>query len=162
MSSSQLSSPDLAHLTLRFSIICPANTDYRGRQMSACATNNANVDGAGHIHSKDLEQLRYTSMKKHRSLQSFSGVQTLVRRCVDLRERRDVALKEAFKSLTQLETMAVSILATDAELDATESAYEEKVDALVELDKEYQTACDSVMPEVHLAILNGLKPVGEA
>jgi hypothetical protein len=101
-------------------------------------------------------------MKKHRSLQSFSAVQTLVRRCVDLRERRDVALKTAFKSLTQLETMATSISATDADLDAAESEYEEKVDALVELDKEYQTACGGVMPEVHSAILNSVKPVGKA
>jgi hypothetical protein len=84
----------------------------------------------------------------------FAEVQTAVGRCVHLRNERDAALKAAAASLAQLEAMVDSDTVTDAEVDAAEVEFEKKVDAFVELDKTLSTACDGVLAESHLAVLN--------
>ena len=66
---------------------------------------------------------------------------------------RGSALRVVAASLVQLEAMVGSDIVTDAEVDAAEVAFEEKVKAFVELDKTLSAACESALAECHLAML---------
>jgi hypothetical protein len=83
----------------------------------------------------------------------LANFKTAVRRCVQLRDKRDAALKAAAASLSQLEAMVDSATVTDAEVDAAEVEFEQKVGALVELDRTLSTACDGALTETHLTVL---------
>jgi hypothetical protein len=90
----------------------------------------------------------------------FAKLETAVGRCVDLRDKRDAALKTAAAALTRLEAMVASDTATQAEINATEVEYEDQVDAFVELAKTLSAACDSAVVESRLSVLTALEPQG--
>src|SRR4051794_23182859 len=88
----------------------------------------------------------------------FAKLETAVGRCVDLRDKRDAALKTAAAALTRLEAMVDSDTATQAEINATEVEYEDRVDAFIGLATTLSAACDSVVAESNIAVLTVIKP----
>jgi hypothetical protein len=84
---------------------------------------------------------------------AFAKFTAAVHRGVDLRDKRDAALKAAAAALAALEAMVESGTATRKDIDATEVEYEAKVDILVELDKTMGLACDDIVTECYTAVL---------
>jgi hypothetical protein len=88
----------------------------------------------------------------------LSAFLTAVHRGVDLRDKRDAALKVAAAELAMLEAMVESGTATRKEIDAAEVEYEAKVAALVELNTTMGVACDDIITECYNAVLAHSNP----
>jgi hypothetical protein len=95
------------------------------------------------------------SEKKPNAFVKFTAA---VRRGVDLRDKRDAALKVAAAALATLEAMVESGTATRKDIDAAEVEYEAKVDILVELDTTMGVACDDMVTECYTAVLAHTNP----
>jgi hypothetical protein len=93
---------------------------------------------------------------------AFAKFMAAVHRGVDLRDKRDAALKAAAAALATLEAIVDSDTATQAEINATEVEYEAKVDVLVELDTTMGAACDHIATECYTAVLADANPEGMA
>jgi hypothetical protein len=89
---------------------------------------------------------------------AFAKLKATVRRGVDLRDKRDAALKVAAAALVTLEAMLEAGSATRKEIDAAEVEYEAKVDILVELEKTMGVACDDIVTECYTAVLAHANP----
>jgi ABC-type nitrate/sulfonate/bicarbonate transport system substrate-binding protein len=76
----------------------------------------------------------------------FAKFTAAVHRGVDLRDKRDAALKVAARRSPRLRP-------TQAEINAAEVEYEAKVDVLVELDTTMGVACDDIVTECYTAVL---------
>jgi hypothetical protein len=92
------------------------------------------------------------------ALASFTAA---VHRGVDLRDKRDAALKTAAAALATLEAMVESC-ADQGEIDAAEVEYEATVSALVELNTTMSLACDDMVSEGYKAVLVAANPVSMA
>jgi hypothetical protein len=75
-----------------------------------------------------------------------------------LRDERDVALKTAAAALATLEATMDSDTATQADINAAELEYEEKVAAFVELDTTVSAARASFVAEGYTAVLTVTNP----
>jgi hypothetical protein len=87
----------------------------------------------------------------------LANVKTAVRRCAAFRDERDAALKTAAAALAQLEAIVDSDTATEAEVEAAEDEYEEKVDLLVKVDTALTADFEGMLAVIRTA-LTGAKP----
>jgi hypothetical protein len=84
---------------------------------------------------------------------AFAKLEAAVHHGVDLRDKRDAALKMAAEALTALEAMVESGTATQQDINAAEVEYEAKVDVLIELNTTMGVACDDMKTECYAAVL---------
>ena len=89
---------------------------------------------------------------------AFAKFTAAVHRGVDLRDKRDAALKAAAAALATLEATMESDTATRDDIDAAEVEYEEKVGLLVELNTTMGVACDDMVTECYIAVLADTDP----
>jgi hypothetical protein len=101
-------------------------------------------------------------MSQKKKPNAFAKFMAAVHRGVDLRDKRDAALKAAAAALATLEAMVDSDTATQAEINATGVEYGAKVDVLVELDTTMGVACDDIVTECYTAVLADANPEGMA
>jgi hypothetical protein len=76
---------------------------------------------------------------------------------VDLRDKRDDALKEAAAALAALEAMVESD-AIGKDIDSAEDEYERKVDVFAELETALNRACGDMVAECYTAVLTSNNP----
>ena len=89
---------------------------------------------------------------------AFAKFSAAVHRGVDLRDKRDAAVKAAAAALATLESIVESGTANQADIDAAEVEYEAKVGVLIDADKTMSVACDDMMTECYAAVLADAKP----
>jgi hypothetical protein len=89
---------------------------------------------------------------------AFAKFTSAVHRGVDLRDKRDAALKAAATALSTLEAMVESATATRKDIDDAEVEYEAKVVVLIELNTTMGVACDDIVTECYTAVLVDAKP----
>jgi hypothetical protein len=88
---------------------------------------------------------------------AFANFTAAVHCAVELRDKRDAALKAAAATLATLEAMVESC-ADQGDIKAAEVEYEAKVDVLVKLDTRTGLACDNIVSGCYTAVLANANP----